>query len=90
MANSTGKVSKAKKKTSKKVAKKSRAATASKKKITKTTRKSDNKVIDPALRQKMVEETAYFNAQQRGFVPDNAIEDWLTAEKEVDEKLIKQ
>ena len=90
MANSTSKASKTTKKTSKKVSKKPVKATASKKKTAKTTRKTHGKAIDPALRQKMIEETAYFNAQQRGFVSGGALDDWLAAENEVDIKLIKQ
>ena len=93
MANSISKASKAsktKKKATKKVAKKPVKAAISKKKTAKTTRKTHRKAIDPALRQKMIEETAYFNAQQRGFVSDNALDDWLAAENEVDIKLIKQ
>ena len=94
MANSSSKSSKTKKKTSKKVTKKPVKATKKtpvrKKKTAKTTRKTHRKVIDPALRQKMIEETAYFNAQQRGFISGGALDDWLAAENEVDIKLIKQ
>lgn len=94
MANSTSKASKTKKKTIKKAAKKpvktTKKTTASKKKTAKTTRKTHGKAIDPALRQKMIEETAYFNAQQRGFVSGGDLDDWLAAENEVDIKLIKQ
>ena len=32
---------------------------------------------------KLVAETAYFRAEQRGFVPGYEIEDWLEAEKEI-------
>ena len=90
MANSTSKASKTIKKTTKKVTKKPVKVATSKKKTAKTTRKTHRKVIDPRLRQKMIEETAYFNAQQRGFVSGNALDDWLAAENEVDIKLIKQ
>ena len=94
MANSTSKTSKTKKKTTKKVAKKPvkavKKTTVSKKKTAKTTRKTHNKAIDSALRQKMIEETAYFNAQQRGFVSGNALDDWLAAENEVNIKILKQ
>ena len=94
MANSTSKASKSTKKTTKKVSKKpvkaAKKTSVSKKKTAKTTRKTHNKEIDPALRQKMIEETAYFNAQQRGFVSGGALDDWLAAENEVNIKLIKQ
>jgi len=90
MANATSKASKTKKKTSKKVTKKPVKSASGKKKTAKTTRKTRNKAIDPVLRQKMIEETAYFNAQQRGFVSGGALDDWLAAEHEVDTKLIKQ
>ena len=94
MANSTSKASKSTKKTTKKVSKKpvkaAKKTSVSKKKTAKTTHKTHNKEIDPALRQKMIEETAYFNAQQRGFVSGGALDDWLAAENEVNIKLIKQ
>ena len=90
MANSTAKTSKSKKKISKKVAKKP-AKTAKKAAARKkTVRKTTNKKVAPALRQKMIEETAYFNAQQRGFISNNALDDWLAAEREVDKKISKQ
>jgi hypothetical protein len=34
------------------------------------------------LRQ-LIEQTAYFKAAQRGFIPGNEIQDWLEAEAEV-------
>ncbi len=35
-----------------------------------------------------IAETAYFMASHRGFLPGHELEDWLTAEKEVDALLI--
>jgi len=94
MANST-KASKAKKKatkkTTKKVSKKASKkpkATAAQKTASK--RKPARKVIDATTRQQMIEERAYFNAQQRNFVPGNAMDDWLLAESEVDKMINKQ
>jgi hypothetical protein len=34
-------------------------------------------------RKKLIEITAYFRAEKRGFVPSNDLEDWLEAEQEV-------
>lgn len=94
MANSTSKTSKSKKKVNKKVTKKpekmAKKASTRKKSVSKTARKASNKTINPELRQKMIEETAYFSAQQRGFVSDNDLDDWLAAEKEVDKTINKQ
>ena len=42
---------------------------------------------DPEARQQKIAETAYFRAAQRGFEPGHEIEDWLTAEREVDTAL---
>jgi hypothetical protein len=33
-------------------------------------------------RRKMIEESAYFRAQRRGFVGGSPVEDWLAAERE--------
>ena len=41
-------------------------------------------------RESMIAEAAYYRAEQRGFQGGNTIEDWLAAEKEVDEKLTKE
>jgi hypothetical protein len=37
-------------------------------------------------RHKKIQERAYFKAQQRGFAPGHELEDWLEAEREVDEE----
>ncbi len=41
--------------------------------------------ISAAEKQRLIQETAYFIAQQRGFAPGNEIQDWLIAEKKVNE-----
>ena len=40
-----------------------------------------------ALRERLVREAAYFRAERRGFRPGREIEDWIAAEREVDERL---
>lgn len=53
-----------------------------------TTRKSrtttKTEKIDPQQRMGMIAEAAYLRAEQRGFGPGDALEDWLSAEREVD------
>jgi hypothetical protein len=36
------------------------------------------------IRQDLIEQAAYFRAQQRGFEPGHELDDWLAAEREVD------
>jgi len=38
----------------------------------------------------MIRETAYFLAQARGFAPGAEVEDWLAAEQEVDEVILRR
>ncbi|MCB1774249.1 MAG: DUF2934 domain-containing protein [Gammaproteobacteria bacterium] len=38
-------------------------------------------------RRQMIAESAYFKAEQRGFAPGRALDDWLQAEREIDEVL---
>ena len=38
-------------------------------------------------RHKRIQELAYFKAQARGFAPGHELEDWLEAEREVDEAM---
>lgn len=40
-----------------------------------------------AMRRTMIEEAAYYIAQQRGFAEGRAMDDWLLAEKQVDTAL---
>lgn len=84
MATSVGKASK---KVIKKVAKKSVKTASSKKAKSKHQGKTDHIVLAPSIRQKMIEEAAYYHAQQRNFAPGNAVADWLLAEKEIDKIL---
>jgi DUF2934 family protein len=44
--------------------------------------------VSPQERQRMIEEAAYYRAQQRGFAPGNEVEDWIAAETEIDGLLI--
>lgn len=41
-------------------------------------------------RSRMVAEAAYYRAQRRGFAPGSQLEDWLSAEAEVDKVLGKR
>ena len=41
-------------------------------------------VIDPDHRRALIAEVAYYRAERRGFEPGHEIEDWLSAEAEVD------
>lgn len=50
---------------------------------------SQHKNISEAERQHMIEEAAYFRAEERGFDPTEAMQDWLEAEKIVDKYLEK-
>lgn len=36
-------------------------------------------------RHKAIQEAAYFKAEKRGFAPGHELDDWLEAEREVDE-----
>jgi hypothetical protein len=36
-------------------------------------------------REQLIREAAYFRAEQRGFVPGHEIDDWLAAERELNE-----
>ncbi len=41
-------------------------------------------LIDADRREAMIREAAYFRAASRGFCPGHEVEDWLTAETEID------
>ena len=41
-------------------------------------------VIDAYQREALIREAAYLRAQQRGFTPGQALDDWLAAEQQVD------
>jgi len=42
--------------------------------------------ISPEERQRMIEEAAYYRAEQRGFNGGNEMQDWLEAESEINSK----
>jgi len=37
----------------------------------------------------LIAEAAFFRAERRGFAPGHEVEDWLAAESEVDDKLLR-
>lgn len=43
--------------------------------------------IEPDRRHGMISDAAYFLSEQRDFCPGHELEDWLTAEREVDRAL---
>jgi len=59
--------------------------TKSKKPVTKTSSLEQSKKKEE--QQNMISETAYYRAENRGFVPDHELEDWLEAEKQVKEMI---
>lgn len=46
-----------------------------------------NTTFDASARQQLIAEAAYFRAAQRGFEPGHELDDWLSAEGEVDQRL---
>lgn len=40
--------------------------------------------VDPATRQSMIAEAAYYCAEKRGFAPGHDVDDWLAAEVEIE------
>jgi hypothetical protein len=44
-----------------------------------------DKLFTPGERHQMMEEAAYLRAERRGFAPGHALDDWLWAEREVNE-----
>lgn len=44
----------------------------------------DDAVISVVKHRQLISETAYFLAEKRGFAPGHELEDWLSAEAEVD------
>jgi hypothetical protein len=47
-------------------------------------------LIPASLRHDMIRHAAYFRAQARGFVPGKEIEDWLAAEQDVEELIVRR
>jgi len=43
--------------------------------------------IDPAERQQLIAERAYFRAEKRGFAPGGELQDWFEAEAEIEQVL---
>lgn len=43
--------------------------------------------IDPTHRHAMISEAAFFIAQARGFTPSQELDDWLAAEREIEQLL---
>lgn len=43
--------------------------------------------VSPAERLQMVAQAAYFRAERRGFAPGGECDDWVQAEREIDELL---
>lgn len=43
--------------------------------------------IAPDQRQRMIEEAAYYRAEQRGFQGGDSVQDWLEAEAEIDAEI---
>ena len=52
-----------------------------------TARSSGSQKISEDVRRGMIAEAAFFRAQQRNFEGGSETEDWLLAEREVDEQL---
>lgn len=47
-------------------------------------------LIPEGQRQEMIRKAAYFRAQARGFDPGHEVEDWLDAEQEVNEVIVRR
>jgi len=43
--------------------------------------------IDPAERQQLIAERAYFRVEKRGFAPGGELQDWFEAEAEIEQVL---
>jgi len=41
--------------------------------------------VSPEVRQKMIEDAAYFKAEKRNFIPGYEVQDWADAEREIDD-----
>ncbi len=96
--STTGKKA-ARKKTARKTAKKTAKKTASKSASKRASKAAAARAasetaslqkIDPEHRRRMIAETAYFIAEQRGFVGGSPLDDWLQAEVLVDRLLEKE
>jgi hypothetical protein len=48
---------------------------------------TDAASLDPAQRHVMIAEAAFFISQARGFTPSQELDDWLAAEREIEQRL---
>jgi Protein of unknown function (DUF2934) len=62
-------------------------ATAAKSSKTATKARVRSISVSPEQRRQMIEESAYFRAEQRAFTGGDPVADWLLSEREVDELL---
>ena len=51
---------------------------------------SPSPLIPASLRDDMIRDAAYFRAQARGFAPGREIEDWLAAEQDVEDLIVRR
>jgi hypothetical protein len=47
-------------------------------------------LIPASLRLDMIRDAAYFRAEARGFAPGKQIEDWIAAEQDIDELILRR
>jgi hypothetical protein len=47
-------------------------------------------LIPASLRHDMIRDAAYFRAQARGFEPGKDVEDWLEAEQDIEEIIVRR
>lgn len=47
-------------------------------------------LIPASLRHDLIRDSAYFRAEARGFAPGRDLQDWLAAEQEVDELIVRR
>jgi len=52
------------------------------------TKSSPSTGVSPEERRHMIAEAAYYRALRRGFRGGDAVSDWLTAEREINERLL--
>jgi hypothetical protein len=47
-------------------------------------------LVPPTMRHELVSVAAYFRAEARGFAPGHEAEDWLAAEQEINEMIVRR
>ena len=47
-------------------------------------------LIPASVRKDLIRDAAYFRAQARGFAPGSEVSDWLAAEEEIDELIMRR